>query len=71
MDAHVLRARIGVDVGQQLHLGLEFDEAERIVLGIERAVGSGRRGCKGAAAALAYGLHGLAGAPDRLFAELG
>ena len=69
-DAVVLAPRIGVDVGEEFHLGLEVDAAQGVVVGVKGAVGAGGGGAEDAAVAGAHRLHGTGGAADGGFAEI-
>ena len=66
----ILGPGIGVDLGEQLGLGREIDRAERVVLGIEAAVGADRRRHHRAALPRLHRPHRLSGAADRGFREL-
>jgi hypothetical protein len=41
-DSRLFAAGVGVDVGEQRHLGLEGHRAQRILVGVEQPVGAGR-----------------------------
>src|SRR5581483_3514599 len=65
----LLAAHIGVDLLQELHLLLEADAVDRVVVGIEQAVGAARAFVRRAAAPRAYRFHGGRGALQCLLVE--
>ena len=64
-------ASIGIDLGQQLDLVFKGHLAERVGVGIEVAIGVGRRFGHCSTRAIAYGAHGLAGPADGRLAQFG
>jgi hypothetical protein len=68
--ALVLGAGIGVDLLEQLDLGLEGLEAERIVVPVEQLVGAGGRPGHDAAVAAVHRGHRPGGALDRILGKL-
>ena len=71
LHARVLRARIGVDLGKELHLLLEGLGAERILVRVEMRVGAGGALRDDAGVTGLHGLNGLARALQRGFRKLG
>ena len=69
--ARILGARIGVDLFQQLDLGLEAGRAERIFVGVEFDVGARRRHRDVAGIVAAHRAHRIRGARDRAFRHVG
>ena len=61
----ILGPGIGVDLGEQLYLGVEADLAQGVEVGIEAAVGADRTHRHGAGVAGSDRLHGVGGAADR------
>ena len=67
----IAAARIGVDFGQEPRLGAEIDEAERVLLGVEAAVGAGRRRGEDPGMAARHRADGGRRAADRRLRQLG
>ena len=70
-DPRIAAARIGVDLGQEFCLGSEIDQAERVLIGIEAAVGARRRPRHHPGIASRHRPHRRRGAPDRRLGQVG
>ena len=64
-------AGVGVDIGEQLHLGLEIDLVQQVVVHVEVAIGARRRRRQGAAVAGAHRRYRIGGAADGILVQLG